>query len=80
MKKALAAIGLLVSFIMAGCGTTGGTATVGALGGAAAGGGVYEYRLHQEKQRIENDHKAGKMDDKEYNARKDEIERMQLIK
>jgi hypothetical protein len=80
MKKVLAAIALLAPFAMAGCGTTGGTASLGAVGGAAAGGGVYEYRLHQEKQRIESDHKAGKMDDKEYNARKDSIERVQLIK
>lgn len=80
MKKTLSAIALLSSFLVAGCGTTGGTASLGALGGAAAGGGVYEYRLHQAKQRIESDHKAGKIDDKEYNARKDEIERLQLIK
>ncbi|ACM18670.1 lipoprotein, putative [Geotalea daltonii FRC-32] len=80
MKNTLSAIALLSFFIMAGCGTTGGTASVGALGGAAAGGGVYEYRLHKAKQRIESEHKAGKMDDKEYNARKDEIERLQLLK
>jgi hypothetical protein len=80
MKKILAALILLVPLALAGCGTTGGTAALGTVGGAAAGGGVYEYRLHQAMQRIEADHKAGKMDDKEYNARKDEIQRLELIK
>lgn len=80
MKKIVAALALLIPLAMAGCGTTGGTAALGAAGGAVAGGGAYEYRLHSAMQRIEADHKAGKMDDKEYNARKDEIQRLQLIK
>ncbi len=63
-----------------GCATKTGSATAGALGGAAAGGGAYEYRLHQELKRIEDDYKAGKMDQKEYEIRKDEIQRMLLIK
>ncbi len=79
MKKMIAALMLIVPCAMAGCGTTGGTAAVGAVGGAAAGGGVYEYRLNQAMQRIEADHNAGKMDDKEYQARKDEIRRLQLF-
>ena len=60
MKKMIAALMLIVPCAMVGCGTTGGTAAVGAVGGAAAGGGVYEYRLHQAMQRIEADHNAGK--------------------
>ena len=71
---------LLPLALSAGCSTKTGSATAGALGGAAAGGGAYEYRLHQELQRIEDDYKAGKMDQKEYQARKDEIQRMQVLK
>lgn len=79
MKKFLFALLLVVSGI-SGCGTTGGTASVGALGGVAAGGGAYEYRLHRAMQRVEEEHKAGKMDTKEYEARKDEIQRLQLLR
>lgn len=70
-------LGLLTA---TGCATKTGSATAGALGGAAAGGGAYEYRMHQELQRIENDYNAGKMDQKEYEIRKDEIQRMLLLK
>jgi hypothetical protein len=76
----IAALLLFPLAFSAGCATKTGSAGVGAVGGAAAGGGAYEYRLHQELQRIENDYKAGKMDQKEYEARKDEIQRMQLLR
>ena len=77
MTLTAVSLGILV---MAGCSSKAGTASVGALGGAAAGGGAYEYRLHQAMDRIESDYKAGKIDQKEYNARKDEIRRLELIK
>lgn len=80
MRKIVLAISLLIPIALSGCSSKAGTASVGALGGAAAGGGAYEYRLHREMQRIEDDFKAGKMDEKEYQIRKDEVQRLQLIK
>ncbi len=76
----ITALLLLPLSLSAGCATKTGSAAGGGVVGAAAGGGAYEYRLHQELQRIENDYAAGKMDQKEYQARKDEIQRMQLLK
>lgn len=80
MKKILFLMMSVMLLASSGCATKTGSATAGALGGAAAGGGAYEYRLHQELKRIEDDYKAGKMDQKEYEIRKDEIQRMLLIK
>jgi hypothetical protein len=77
---AIAALLLIPLAFSAGCSTKTGSAAAGAVGGAAAGGGTYEYRLHKELQRIEEEYKAGKMDKKEYEARKDEIQRIQLLK
>lgn len=79
MKKLIIPVLLLIPLALGGCSTKTGSAAAGALGGAAAGGGAYEYRLHREMQRIEDDHKAGKMDDKEYQIRKDQVQRLQLI-
>ncbi|OGW35050.1 MAG: hypothetical protein A2010_18235 [Nitrospirae bacterium GWD2_57_9] len=80
MKKAIAMLLLLIPLAMPGCATRTGSAVGGAIGGAAAGGGSYEYRIRQELQRLEDDYKAGRMDQKEYEIRKDEIQRLQLIK
>jgi hypothetical protein len=80
MKKIVFLMLTLDLLASTGCATKTGSATAGALGGAAAGGGAYEYRMHQELQRIEDDHNAGKMDQKEYEIRKDEIQRMLLLK
>lgn len=46
----------------------------GVLGAGAAGGG-YEYNLKRQKDRVEEDFKAGKIDQKEYEIRKDQIAR-----
>lgn len=80
MKKLTIVAIAIISCTLAGCSSKAGTAGVGVLGGAAAGGGAYEYRLHQEMQRIEDDYNAKKIDQKEYEIRKDEVQRMQLIK
>lgn len=80
MKKLALTLFLLVPVAITGCSSKAGTASLGAVGGAAAGGGVYEYRLNEARKRIENDYKAGKIDEKEYNARKDEIQRLQLFR
>ncbi len=80
MKRALFIIMTLVALALSGCATKTGSATAGALGGAAGGAGAYEYRLHEEQKRIEDDYKAGRIDKREYDIRKDEIQRMMLIK
>ncbi len=81
MKKQVYVFLMLIALaISGGCATKTGSAAAGAVGGAAAGGGAYEYRLHEEMNRLDADFKAGKMDQKEYEIRKDEIQRMQLLK
>ncbi|SNB45197.1 hypothetical protein [Geobacter sp. DSM 9736] len=80
MKRIVLLSAVLVSLALSGCASKAGTAGVGVLGGAAAGGGAYEYRLNQEMQRIEDEHKAGKMEKEEYEARKDTINRLSIIK
>ena len=64
---------------LSGCSSSGGSAVLGALGGAAAGAGGYEYHLKNQKDRVEADFKDGKIDQKEYEIRKDQIERDSLI-
>ena len=51
----------------------------GVLGAGAAGGG-YEYNLKRQRDRIEEEFKAGKIDQKEYEIRKDQIVRDSLLK
>ncbi|RPI99220.1 MAG: hypothetical protein EHM36_16315 [Deltaproteobacteria bacterium] len=80
MNRIIFTMILLAPLAVAGCSSKAGTASLGALGGAAAGGGVYEYRLNSEMDRIESEYKAGRMDKKEYEARKDQIRRVQIIK
>lgn len=79
MKKILAVLVVLVPFAMTGCSSKAGSAGLGALGGAAAGGGAYEYRLNQEMKRIDEDLKAKRIDQKEYDIRKDEIQRLSIL-
>jgi hypothetical protein len=43
--------------------------------GAGAAGGSYEYHLKRQKDRVEADFKAGKIDQNEYEIRKDQIAR-----
>jgi hypothetical protein len=48
----------------------------GLLGGvlsSGAAGGSYEYHLKRQKDRVEQDFKAGEIDQKEYEIRKDQI-------
>ncbi len=68
-----------VLLTLSGCSSSGGSAALGALGGAAVGAGGYEYHLKTQKDRIDEDLKDGKIDQKEYDIRKDQIERDSLI-
>ncbi|WP_447970963.1 hypothetical protein [Nitrospira sp. M1] len=61
------------------CSSAGGSAALGALGGAAVGAGGYEYNLKTQKDRIDQDLKDGKIDQTEYDIRKDQIERDSLM-
>ncbi|MCA9471499.1 MAG: gas vesicle protein GvpG [Nitrospirales bacterium] len=71
-------VGLLL-LALSGCSSPGGSAALGVLGGAAVGAGGYEYNLKTQKDRIDQDLKDGKIDQKEYDIRKDQIERDSLI-
>lgn len=62
-----------------GCSPVGSGLLGGVLGAGAAGGG-YEYNLKRQKDRVEEDFKAGKIDQKEYEIRKDQILRDSLLK
>jgi hypothetical protein len=61
-----------------GCSPVGSGLLGGVLGAGAAGGG-YEYHLKRQKDRVEQDYKAGKIDHKEYEIRKDQIARDSLL-
>lgn len=52
-----------------------GSGLLGGVLGAGAAGGGYEYNLKRQKDRVEADFKAGKIDQKEYEIRKDQISR-----
>ena len=68
-----------ILLMLSGCASSGGSAVLGALGGAAAGAGGYEYHLKKQKDRVEADFKDGKIDQKEYEIRKDQIKRDSLL-
>ena len=81
MKKILlTAIFVLSLFLMCGgCESRWGSAGLGAAGGAVAAGGSYEYVANREMKKIEQDYKDGKIDQREYEIRKDQIQRMSLL-
>jgi hypothetical protein len=65
--------------LLTGCSTPGGSGVVGGVIGAGAATGAYEYHLKRQKDRVEEDFKAGKIDQKEYEIRKDQISRDSLF-
>lgn len=80
MKQALVAIMMGLSLVTIGCSSNLGSAGLGAVGGAAAGAGAYEYNAHRQLQKLEEDYKAGRIDRKEYEIRKDQIEKGSILK
>jgi hypothetical protein len=82
MSKLILAVILAVSVLAmaGGCSSSWGSAGLGAVGGAAAAGGGYEYNANQEMKRIDQELKDGKMTQQEHDIRKDEIQRMSLLK
>jgi len=76
MKKTTVMLLLVASLAVAGCS---GKFWGGVGGGALGAGAGYEYRANKEMDRIESDLNAGKIDQAEYDARKDQIKRMSLF-
>jgi hypothetical protein len=72
---ALAIAGLVLLMGTTGCSSSAGMGVLGGVLGAGAAGGSYEYHLKRQKDRVEEDFKAGKIDQKEYEVRKDQIAR-----
>ena len=65
--------------LLTGCSGAVGSGLLGGVLGAGAAGGGYEYNLKRQKDRVEEDFKAGKIDQKEYEIRKDQIARDSLL-
>jgi len=80
MKRAMIVLLLVGSLALMGCGSKWGSAGLGAAGGAAAGAGGYEYKIKQEMERIEEARRTGAMSEQEYQIRKDQIERLSILK
>ena len=75
MKNLALAVACLVMLTgLTGCSAVG-SGILGGVVGAGAAGGSYEYHLKRQKDRVEADYKAGKIDQKEYEIRKDQITR-----
>ena len=79
MKKIVFACVLMVVFALFGCESKWGTAGLGAAGGAVVSAGGYEYHAKQEMAKIEKDLKDGRIDQREYEIRKDQIQRDSLF-
>jgi hypothetical protein len=78
-KAKMAAALFAVAVAVGGCESSAGSAALGGVGGAAIGAGGYEFHLNQEKNRVENDYKTGKIDQREYDIRIDQIRRDSFI-
>ena len=75
MKKSLKLLVVLAGVAFSGCS---GAFWGGTGAGVAATGAGYELRAREEMNRVESDYKAGKIDQKEYQIRKNQIERGSL--
>jgi len=51
----------------------------GAATGALGAGGGYEYNLHRQMEKVEDDYKAGRITEQEYKIRKDQIQKDSLL-
>ena len=79
MKSLALAVACVVMLTgLTGCSSVGSGILGGVVGAGAAGGG-YEYHLKRQKDQVEADYKAGKIDQKEYEIRKDQIARDSLL-
>ena len=80
LQKALLVL-LFLAFISSagGCKSTAGNVGIGAAGGAVAGAAAYEYHAKRQVDKIDQDLKDGKIDQQEYDIRKDQINRDFLL-
>lgn len=80
MKRTMAAaLTLAAAVALSGCESRGGSALLGGAAGAAAGAGGYEYHLKRQRERVEQDYKAGTIEKREYDIRMDQIRRDSLV-
>ena len=77
MKKSVLALGLL--WMTVGLSACSGALWTGLGGGALATGAGYEVNAKVKMDQLNKDFKDGKMDQKEYDIRKDQIQRMSLV-
>jgi len=70
---------LLTALLVGACESRGGSALLGGAAGAAAGAGGYEYHLNQQKEKVKEDYKEDRIDQREYEIRMDQIERDSLV-
>lgn len=70
---------VVVALALAGCASKAGTGVLGGVVGAGAAGGGYELHLKSQKNRVEEDFKAGRIDKREYDIRIDQIKRDSLL-
>jgi hypothetical protein len=80
MKRLFIILIFVFSLAFLGCESRVGTAGLGAAGGAAAGAGGYEWKMNQEINRIEEERRQGRMSQEEYEIRRDQIQRMSIIR
>ena len=76
MKKGIGLLLILMGVAFAGCS---GAFWGGTGAGVAATGAGYELRAREEINRVESDYKSGKIDQKEYEIRKDQIKRGSVV-
>lgn len=76
---ALGVASLVLVVGLTGCSSSAGMGVLGGVLGAGAAGGGYELNMKKQKDRVEEDFKAGKIDQKEYEIRKDQIVRDSLL-
>ncbi|WP_224982417.1 hypothetical protein [Geomonas agri] len=79
MKRILLIVSMVLSAFASGCASREGSAVGGALGGAAVGVGAYEYSAHRQMEQLNADYKAGRIDRREYEIRKNQIEKGSLF-
>ena len=75
MAKTTSVVMIAMLLALGGCESSAGSAALGGVAGAAAGAGGYEFHLNRQKNRVEDDFKAGKIDQRERDIRIDQIKR-----
>jgi hypothetical protein len=80
MKQLIVGIMMVISVALSSCSSNLGSAGLCAVGGAAAGVGGYEYNAHRQMQEVEEAYREGRIDRREYEIRKNQIQQGSIIK